>query len=215
VIFSFTTVALVGFTFIDLVPDVIFELPPEQLLFLTIWGIVFFTIIKILVHRYHEHHKPHNFKSHVTLRGKIKHFFNIILNRLAIASSMILISGTDAIIVFIIATPFYFFVTDELTIKLILVALFFLYHLVFLLFHEKRCLGMRLLKTHYGDDYQLKDYISYNFFYTISFSTLLFWINFPFDLLLINLFLIQLPTVLIMKTTMHGYLAGLVSTVTD
>lgn len=53
--------------------------------------------------------------------------------------------------------------------------------------------------------------ILYTFLYSLSFSTIVIWIFYPFDLLLFNLLFIQLPTVLLTGTTLHGYLSGRMS----
>jgi ABC-type long-subunit fatty acid transport system fused permease/ATPase subunit len=55
--------------------------------------------------------------------------------------------------------------------------------------------------------------ITYSILYTLSFSTILFSIFFPFDLLLFNILLLQLPTIIFKKTTLQGYLSGNITTV--
>ena len=67
--------------------------------------------------------------------------------------------------------------------------------------------------TYYSGKYQKKNQLLYNIFYTASFSTVLFSIVFPFDILLLNILLIQIPMVFFTKTTLHGYLAGNITTV--
>ena len=70
-----------------------------------------------------------------------------------------------------------------------------------------------LMRTYYSGKYQKKNQLLYDIFYTASFSTIFFSILFPFDVLLLNILFIQLPMVLLTKTTLHGYLAGNVTTV--
>jgi hypothetical protein len=70
---------------------------------------------------------------------------------------------------------------------------------------------MIILGIYWKEDYPKKNQIIYAFLYTLSFSTIVIWVFFPFDLLLVNLFLVQLPFVLITGTTAHGYLSGKMS----
>jgi len=123
-------------------------------------------------------------------------------------------SAINVFFVFIIFLPFYFVVNDILTKKLILIGIFFGYNIIFLLFNQNRCLGMMIMKTRYAKKYSKSQHFLYVVLYTLSFSTLLFWIFFPFDLFLFNMLLLQLPTVITKKTTLHGYLSGNITTVT-
>jgi hypothetical protein len=70
---------------------------------------------------------------------------------------------------------------------------------------------MIILNISWKEEYPLKQQIIYTFLYSLSFSTIVIWIFFPFDLLLFNLLCIQLPTVLLTGTTLHGYLSGKMS----
>lgn len=70
---------------------------------------------------------------------------------------------------------------------------------------------MILLNIHWKKDYSIKQQLLYVFLYTLSFSTIVIWVFFPFDLLIFNLLFIQLPTVLITGTTLHGFLSGKMS----
>ena len=123
-------------------------------------------------------------------------------------------SAINVFFVLIIFLPFYFVVNDILTKKLILIGIFFGYNIIFLLFNQNRCLGMIIMKTRYAKKYSKSQHFLYAILYTLSFSTLLFWIFFPFDLFLFNMLLLQLPTVITKKTTLHGYLSGNITTVT-
>lgn len=122
-------------------------------------------------------------------------------------------SAVNVMVVLVIFMPFYFLLDSTLVKKLVLIALFFLYNVSFLFSRDKRCLGMRAVGTSYEKSYSKWQRISYNLLYTLSFSTLLFWIWLPFDLFLLNMLFLQLPVRLAKKTTLHGYLAGDIRTV--
>jgi len=92
--------------------------------------------------------------------------------------------------------------------RLLLILIFFTYNLFFLLFNHNRCLGTIILGFKWKKDYSFLNHLIFIILYTLSFSTLLFYIYFPFDLFLINMFLLQLPIVLIKGTTLHGFLSG-------
>jgi hypothetical protein len=123
--------------------------------------------------------------------------------------------ATSAINVFFVLVIFlpFFLVDDILTKKLVLIVIFFGYNIVFLIFNQNRCLGMIIMKSRYAKKYSKSQHLIYSVLYSLSFSTLLFWIFFPFDLFLFNMLLLQLPTVIIKKTTLHGYLSGNITTV--
>ncbi len=123
-------------------------------------------------------------------------------------------SALNVFFVLIIFLPLYFLVDDIFTKKLILIGIFFGYNIIFLLFNQNRCLGMMIMKTKYAKKYSKSQHFICSVLYTLSFSTLLFWIFFPFDLFLFNMLLIQLPIVILKKTTLHGYLSGNITTVT-
>ena len=68
-------------------------------------------------------------------------------------------------------------------------------------------------KTYYKENYPIKNLIIYSFLYTLSFVTLFFHIFFYLDIFLINMLFIQIPCILLTKTTFHGYLSGGITTV--
>ncbi len=72
---------------------------------------------------------------------------------------------------------------------------------------------MTIVGTYWAKDYPLKNQLIWLSLYTLSFSTLLFWVFFPFDLFLINMLCLQLPMILIKKTTLHGFLSGQMVTI--
>ena len=112
-------------------------------------------------------------------------------------------------ITLILSAPFYLQWGNSLAWRLSAILLFFSYHLFSGFIPGKRDFGMLLMKSKWEKEPSAWRYIFYSLLYTISFSTLLFYIWFPFDLLLINLLLIQLPMVLITKNTLHGYIANI------
>lgn len=124
----------------------------------------------------------------------------------------LLMSTINALVVLVVYLPFFFFINDLRVKKIILVALFFLYNLVILIFNGNRCVGMMVLKSYYNTSIKFWKHILYIILYTLSFSTLLIWIYFPFDVFLFNILFIQLPVVYLKGTTLHGYLAGGIKT---
>jgi hypothetical protein len=67
---------------------------------------------------------------------------------------------------------------------------------------------MIILKARWKGDNSYWNFLLFISLYTLSFSTLLFYIVFPFDLFLINMILLQIPTIILKKTTFHGFLSG-------
>ena len=122
------------------------------------------------------------------------------------ALEKLLASIINTVIAFIISTPF-IFIKTVIDFKYIFLIVFFLYQIAIVFTKDKRCFGM-IIKTYWDKDYKNINYIIYAIFYTLSFSTIIIWIVFPFDLLLVNLLLIQLPFVVFTEYTLHGYLSG-------
>jgi len=121
------------------------------------------------------------------------------------------VSTINVIFVLILSIPFYVLFGFSVPYKLALVIIFFLYNLLFIFTTKNRCLGMIILNIHWKEDYPLINQIVYVLLYTLSFSTAVIWIFFPFDLLLVNLLFVQLPFVLKTGTTAHGYFSGKMS----
>jgi len=112
-------------------------------------------------------------------------------------------------VVLIIFLPFYIFLgISILNKKLIFIFLFLLYKIGIILLNKNRSLGMLVTKTYWKKNYSLYHQFIHALLYTASFSTLLFWIIFPFDLFLVNMFFLQLPMMLKTNMTLHEYLAG-------
>jgi hypothetical protein len=124
-------------------------------------------------------------------------------------------SVINFIVVLILFIPFFFIFSEELARKLVLIGLFFAYNLVCLIFNNSRCIGMMVMKTRYAREYPKANQLLYITLYSLSFASLLFWVFFPFDLFLFNMIFIQLPIVIMKKTTLHGYLSGNITTVID
>jgi hypothetical protein len=121
------------------------------------------------------------------------------------------VSVINVFFVLLLSIPAYLVWGFGLEYKLVLVAIFWLYNLFFVVITKNRCLGMIILNIYWREEYPLKNQIIYAFLYTLSFSTAVIWIFFPFDLLLVNLLLVQLPFVLKTGTTAHGYFSGKMS----
>ena len=118
------------------------------------------------------------------------------------------VSVINTFFVVLLSVPFYLLWGFTLKYKIVLVAIFLIYNLIFIFTTKNRCLGMIILGIYWKEEYPLKNQIIYAFLYTLSFSTVVIWLFFPFDLLLVNLLLIQLPFVLKTGTTAHGYFSG-------
>ncbi|KKQ94929.1 MAG: hypothetical protein UT66_C0004G0023 [candidate division CPR2 bacterium GW2011_GWC1_39_9] len=121
------------------------------------------------------------------------------------------VSILNTFFVILVSFPFYFAYGFTIKYRIILVIIFLFYNLLFVFTTKNRCLGMIILNIYWREEYPLKNQVIYALLYTLSFSTLVIWIFFPFDLLLVNLVLIQLPFVLKTGTTLHGYLSGKMS----
>lgn len=125
------------------------------------------------------------------------------------ALEKLLTSLVNVAVVCVAAIPF--FLLDDLpalTLKLILIGLFFLENTVAIIFWEYRLPGMLIQNTIWQCRYSKINQLIHAVMYTASFATLLFYVWLPGDLLLLNLLLVQLPCVLLTKTTFHGLMAG-------
>jgi hypothetical protein len=120
----------------------------------------------------------------------------------------LLTSLINVCVAFLFLIPFCWAGFEGLELKLIFIGLFFLENLVPIIFFDYRLPGMLLQGTYWKMQYPKRNQLVHAILYTASFSTMLFWIWFPGDILLINLTLLQLPCVLFSGTTLHGLLAG-------
>lgn len=124
------------------------------------------------------------------------------------AFQKLLVSIINTMLVFSLSIPFLFELGFTNEYRLILVLIFLAYQLSVLLFPGRSSIGAVLTHTVWDKTYPIKNHVIYAFLYSLSFSTLVIWIVFPFDLLLINLLFIQLPFVKLTGHTLHGYLSG-------
>ena len=76
-----------------------------------------------------------------------------------------------------------------------------------------RCHGMRIVGTRWARRYAADQQALYTILYTLSFATLFIHVVFPFDIFLANMLFLQLPSIYLTGTTVHGYLAGGMRTV--
>lgn len=123
-------------------------------------------------------------------------------------------SAINVCFILVVSLPLVF--TSEISIimkKIIVIILFLIYKIIIIIFNNNISIGMMITKTRWKEQYSLKNKIIHAILYTLSFSTLLFWIFFPFDLFLINIVLLQIPTLYLKGTTFHGYFSGNMRTI--
>lgn len=123
----------------------------------------------------------------------------------------LLISIINIVITFILSLPFLIYYGISIEWKILWIMIFLVYNIVVETAFG-RCIGMMVLKARYEFQKSFWQTTLYVTLYTASFSTLLFYVRFPFDLLFINL-LVQLLFILSTGTTLHGYLSGGVKTI--
>jgi len=121
----------------------------------------------------------------------------------------------NVLVIFILAIPLWLTDLSMPWEKFILVIVFFVYELLFLMIGNGRDLGMMVVGSHWRKKYSTRRRVIYAFFYAASFASMMFWIHYPLDVLILNLLLIQLPSVLLSGTTLHGWLAGMVTVMED
>lgn len=124
------------------------------------------------------------------------------------AREKLLISILNSIPVVLLSFPFLIVWGFDIEFRITLSLLFFAQQLVILLTPSRRSLGMILTNVSWNQAYPLHNHLIYAFLYSLSFSTIIFWVVFPFDVLIVNLVLIQLPMVYFTGYTLHGYLSG-------
>ncbi|MDG6774386.1 hypothetical protein QCB45_08575 [Thiomicrorhabdus sp. ZW0627] len=111
-------------------------------------------------------------------------------------------------VVFLFLLPFLWFDLSIQELKWVFIGLFLLENLLSILISDYRLPGMILQNTHWKQAYSKPQQLLHALLYTASFSTLLFWVWIPGDLLILNLLLLQLPCILMTGTTLHGWLSG-------
>ncbi len=102
---------------------------------------------------------------------------------------------------------------DGIQSKIVFLAVSLAYLLAALLPADHRSVGMKLAGVHWAESYSRSRLLVYGLFYLLSFSTVLFYLWWPFDLLVINLLLVQMPCIFLTGTTLHGFLSGGIRTV--
>jgi hypothetical protein len=95
--------------------------------------------------------------------------------------------------------------------KFSFIIIFYIYEALCGFIKGKRDIGMIIESTHWEQEPSLVRYLFYNIFYSLSFGSMLFYFKYPFDLLIINLIVLQLPSYLIFKKTFHGLLTNMVT----
>ena len=123
------------------------------------------------------------------------------------AIDKLLVSIINTVVVGIIALFLKFLL--DIQYKYILLCVFYLYQLIIIIAtKDKRSIGQNMLKIYWAEKYSFLNHFVFATFYSLSFATIIVWIIFPFDLLLVNLILIQYPMVHFTGYTLHGYLSG-------
>jgi len=115
-----------------------------------------------------------------------------------------LVSVINLAIVIIPTIPFWFIGYWQIA----LVVFFLTYQVVVAFTKTGQSVGMRLLNIRWAKDYPIRNRLIFAVLYSASFATIVIWIFFPFDLIIFNLLLIQLPMVLVTGYTLHGFLSG-------
>lgn len=117
-------------------------------------------------------------------------------------------SAINVAVALVFLVPFFWVDFSALELKWIFIGLFLLQNLVAISFFDYRLPGMVVQNTQWKHPYPLPNQLVHALLYSASFATLLFWVWFPGDLLLINLLLLQWPCIQLTGTTMHGWLSG-------
>lgn len=113
----------------------------------------------------------------------------------------------NTIIALGLSVPFLIILGPGLYWRISVVVIFGLYESFIFLYQKDRCFGMKIMDTYWRKHYTFRQHVMFNIFYTLSFSTVMIYIWFPLDLLILNLLLVQLPMSLMTGTTLHGYLS--------
>lgn len=98
--------------------------------------------------------------------------------------------------------------------KIFIVILFVIYNLGCFLFNKNRDLGMAMVGVYWKQNYNRAQQLFYIILYTLSFTSIFFHIFFPFDLLLFNVVLLQVPSLFYGGMYFQNLLAGKMELVT-
>lgn len=121
---------------------------------------------------------------------------------------VVLSAFINLIIVFVLASFIASLPFPPINKKFMLISNFFLYHLVFLIFNQSRDIGMMALDLDWREKYPKSKQILNLLINTACFATIFYSIFFTFDLFLVNLILLQLPSFLMTGTIFSSFLAG-------
>ena len=97
------------------------------------------------------------------------------------------LSSIKLIISLIISTPFFLLWGLSVEWKISVIVISFLYSVFFLIFNKNRGMAMIITRTYWEKHYSWLNHVIFIILYTLSFSTLFFWIVFPFDLFIANM----------------------------
>lgn len=98
--------------------------------------------------------------------------------------------------------------------KLFMIILFFVYNLGCMLLNKNRDFGMAMVGAYWKQEYNKVQQLFYILLYTLSFTSIFFHIFFPFDLLLFNIVLLQVPSLFYGGMYFPNYVAGKMEVVT-
>lgn len=113
----------------------------------------------------------------------------------------LLTSALNVLIVVLISLPFILIAESLIVKKFIIIGIFLLYCLFISIFNKGIYPYMALSGEKWKENYPLKKHVIHSVLYTLSFSTLLFSIFFPFDVFIFNMLLLQLPMLIFKKMT--------------
>ena len=98
--------------------------------------------------------------------------------------------------------------------KIFMIILFVVYNLGCLLLNKNRDLGMAMVGAYWKENYNRAQQLFYIILYTLSFTSIFFHLFFPFDLLLFNIVLLQVPSLFYGGMYFPNLLAGKMEIVT-
>ena len=108
-------------------------------------------------------------------------------------------SAVNITVVSTITSPIYFLSGIDVW-RIVCTLAFFLYALLL----PHRCLGQMIANTYQSQPTNL----AFAALYTLGFMTVIYWIWFPFDLMLANGLFVQMPSLMLFGNTLHGLATG-------
>lgn len=123
----------------------------------------------------------------------------------------LIISLINTLPVVIVSLPFLVIWGFSIEYRIVLSVIFLIQQIIIIFMPGRRSLGMMLTNVSWNKEYKTWNHVAYALLYSLSFSTIIIWVVFPFDVMLMNLILIQLPLVHFTGYTLHGYLSGKMS----